>query len=196
MTFRLTEFSSVSITQVVDVRTPKARYKRSRVEGNEAPYWKIELTTVPLEYAEAMAAAAYLNSLKSSLTIFPFPNPLPELTSGVSFTNYSPNSEDSNQLSIEGVIPNLQNAVRAGDFVQCSNHQKVYQVIDDDNFDGSSQLIANITPELQATTTNGEVIKYGEDVAFQCCLDDYIPIDVIASKGKFVVFDITLLEQG
>jgi hypothetical protein len=196
LTFRITDFASVSITQVVDIRTPGNRYKRSRVEGNQKSYWMIELTTALLPYAEGMAAAAYLDSLKGSLEIIQFPCPLPELATRTGLTNTTANNSGTKSASISGFNNNLNSAVRAGDFLQYSNHQKVYRAVDNQNANGSGQLNVTITPELFKTTTQNETIKYGNNVSFQCCLEDYVSMNVSASNGKSIVFDITLVEQG
>ena len=196
MTFRLTDFASVSVTQVVDIRTPANRYKRSRVEGNQKPYWMIELTTAPLAYAEAMAAAAYLDSLKGSLEVIQVPCPLPELATRSSVTNTAVDSASTKLVGLSGFANNSTSAVIAGDFIQYSTHPKVYRVVNDGNADGGGDLTATITPELFTATTSGESVKYGNAVSFQCSLEDYVSMDVSARGGKFVVFNITLVEQG
>ena len=196
MTFRLTDFASVSITQVLDIRTTGNRYKRSRVEGNKKPYWMIELTTSPLPYAQGMAAAAYLDSLKGSLEIIKLPVPLPNLVNRSGLTNTSADDAGDKVASINGFSNNLNNAVLAGDFIQFTNHQKVYRIVNNAASNGSGQLSATITPELFKSTTLNEPVKYGDAVLFQCCLDDYVSMDVSANDSKFVVFNITLVEQG
>lgn len=196
MTFRLTNFASVSITQVVDIRTPPNRYKRSRVEGNQKPYWMIELTTAPLAYAEAMAAAAYLDSLKGSLEVIQVPCPLPELATRSGITNTAVDSSGTKLVGLSGFANNSTGAVLAGDFMQYTNHPKVYRFVNDSNADSSGDLTATITPELFTSTTSGESVKYGNAVSFQCSLEDYVSMDVNAKNGKFVVFNITLVEQG
>lgn len=196
MTFRLTKFESVSITQVVDVRSTGNRYKRSRVEGNQKPYWMIELVTPPMPYAEGMAAAAYLDSLMGSLEIIQFPCPLPELVTRSGVTNTAIDTAGTKLVGLSDFTNSLSDAVKAGDFMQYTNHQKVYRLVNDGNANSSGDLTATITPPLFVATTSGEAIKYGGDVSFPCCLEDYVSMDVSAKNSKLIVFSITLVEQG
>ena len=196
MTFPITDFARVNITQVVDARMPKPRYRRSRVEGNQRPYWMLEITSTALPYNEAMGAAAYLDSLKGGLTLFSFPMPLPALTIRSGLTNYAANAKDSAIANIGGFTANQPNASLGGDFIQFTNHQKVYRLVNTKNATAAGRVIADITPELFVGTTTSEAIKYGSDVSFQVCLDDYVTMEVTANNGKFVVFNLTLIEQG
>jgi hypothetical protein len=196
VTFPLTEFSNVSITQVVDARMPKTRYLRSRVEGNRRPYFMVELTTTPLPYAEGMAAAAYMDSLKVGLTVFALPNPLPALATRTGLSSNGINLPESTSITLDGATPSQTNALVGGDFIQYTNHQKVYRLVGNKNANGAGEVTATITPELFSQVNNNEVIQYGENVVFQVCLDDYVSMDVRANNGKFIVFTVTLIEQG
>jgi hypothetical protein len=197
MTFRINSYSKIEITQVVDVRTTaKNKYNRARIEGPNRAFWQIDITTPPLPYAEAMGVAAYLDSLKGSLEIIEVPNPLPELATRTGLTTLAIDAKESKTIQITGFGSNQQNAVVAGDFVQHSTSQKVHRIVNTLNANGAGNVIATITPELYANTVAGGLLKYGNAVSFQCCLDEYYSMDVSASNGKFVVFNITLLEQG
>jgi hypothetical protein len=197
MTFRITRYSKIEITQVVDVRTTaKNKYNRARIEGPNRAFWQIDMTTPPLPYAEAMGVAAYLDSLKGSLEIIEVPNPLPELATRTGLTTLAIDAKESKTLRIDGFISHQSNAVVAGDFVQHSTSQKVHRIVNTANANDSNNVSATITPELYANTEAGGLLKYGDAVIFQCCLDEYYSMNVSASNGKFVVFNITLMEQG
>jgi hypothetical protein len=196
MTFRISEYSKIEITQVVDVRTTaKNKYNRARIEGPNRAFWQIDITTPPLPYAEAMGVAAYLDSLKGSLEIIEVPNPLPELATRTGLTTLAIDAKESKTIQINGFSNNQSGAVVAGDFVQHSTSQKVHRIVNTANADATGNLTATVTPELYANTAAGGLLKYGK-VSFQCCLDEYYSMEVSASNGKFVVFNITLLEQG
>jgi hypothetical protein len=197
MTFRINTYSKIEITQVVDVRTTaKNKYNRARIEGPNRAFWQIDITTPPLPYAEAMGVAAYLDSLKGSLEIIEVPNPLPELATRTGLTTLAIDAKESKTIQIDGFSNNQSGAVVAGDFVQHSTSQKVHRIVNTANAGATGNLTATVTPELYAATAAAGALKYGNAVSFQCCLEDYYSMEVSASKGKFVVFNITLLEQG
>jgi hypothetical protein len=196
MTFRITEYSDIAIQQVVDVRTGPKRYNRPRIEGPERAFWQIEITTPLLPYAEAMGVAAYLDSLKGALEIIEVPNPLPEIVNRTGLTTLAIDAQESKTIKITGFGSNEQNAVVSGDFIKHSASQKIHRIVNTLNADGAGNVTAIITPELYADTVAGGVLKYGDAISFQCCLEDYYSMNVSAKNGKFVVFNITLLEQG
>jgi hypothetical protein len=196
MTFRINSYSKIEITQVVDVRTTaKNKYNRARIEGPNRAFWQIDITTPPLPYAEAMGVAAYLDSLKGSLEIIEVPNPLPELVTRTGLTTLAIDAKESKTIQITGFGINQQNAVVAGDFIKHSASPKIHRIVNTLNANGAGNVNATITPELYADTIAGGVLKYG-DPSFQCCLEEYYSMNVSASNGKFVVFNITLMEQG
>ncbi len=197
MTFRITNYSKIEITQIVDVRTTaKNKYNRGRIEGPNRAYWQIDITTPRLPYAEAMGVAAYLDSLKGSLEIIEVPNPLPELVTRTGLTTLTIDDQESKAIQITGFGSNQQNAVVAGDFIKHSASQKIHRIVDTSNANGAGNVTATITPELYADTVAGGVLKYGDAISFQCCLETYYSMNVSASNGKYVVFNITLMEQG
>jgi hypothetical protein len=197
MTFRITNYSKIEITQIVDVRTTaKNRYNRARIEGPNRAFWQIDITTPPLPYAEAMGVAAYLDSLKGSLEIIEVPNPLPEIVTRTGLTTLTIDDQESKAIQITGFGSNQQNAVVAGDFIKHSASQKIHRIVDTSNANGAGNVTATITPELYSDTVAGGVLKYGDAISFQCCLEEYYSMNVSASNGKFVVFNITLMEQG
>jgi hypothetical protein len=196
MTFRITEYSDIDIKQVVDVRTGPKRYNRHRIEGPERAFWQIEITTPGLPYAEAMGVASYLASLKGALEIIEVPNPFPEIVNRTGLTTLAIDAKESTTIKITGFGSNQQNAVVSGDFIKHSASQKIHSIVNTLNADSAGNVTATITPELYADTVAGGVLKYGDAISFQCCLEDYYSMKVSAKNGKFVVFNITLLEQG
>jgi hypothetical protein len=196
MTFKITEFSSVVASQVVDVRTPAPRYNRSRVEGNKKPYWMFELTSIPLAYEVAMGVSAHLDSLNGSIEIFTMPPPLPALAARTGLTIHTLSAEGSSTLHIEGFAANQTSAAKAGDFLQLSGHQKVYRIVETADADATGEASVTITPTLFEASVLSEAVKYGDSVQFQCCLEDVVDMPVKATSGKYVAFDLTVMEQG
>jgi hypothetical protein len=196
MTFRITKYSEINIQQIVDVRTDPKRLNRPRIEGPRRAFWQIDITTPPLPYAEAMGVAAYLDSLKGSLEIIEVPNPLPEIVTRTGLTTLTIDDQESKAIQITGFGSNQQNAVVAGDFIKHSASQKIHRIVDTSNANEAGNVTATITPELYADTVPGGVLKYGDAISFQCCLETYYSMNVSASNGKYVVFNITLMEQG
>jgi hypothetical protein len=197
MTFRINNYEDVDIEQVVDVRLPgKNKYNRSRVEGPNRPFWQIDIVTQSMPYAQGMGVAAYLDSLKGGLEIIEVPNPLPEIVTRTGLSTLTIDNKESKTIRITGFGSNQQNAVVAGDFIKHSASQKIHRIVDTLNANGAGNVTATITPELYADTVAGGVLKYGDAISFQCCLKDYYSMKVSANKGKFITFNITLMEQG
>jgi hypothetical protein len=196
MTFKITEFSSVVSSQVVDVRTPGARYNRSRVEGNKKPYWMFELTSTPLPYEEAMGVSAHLDSLNGSLEIFTMPPPLPALAVRTGLTIHTASVKGSNILYVGGFTANQLSSAKAGDYMQLAGHQKAYRIVENANADATGEASITVTPRLFEASVLNEVVKYGDAVQIQCCLEDVVEMPVKANSGKYVAFDLTVMEQG
>jgi hypothetical protein len=197
MTFRINNYEDVDIEQVVDVRLPgKNKYNRSRVEGPNRAFWQIDITTQSMPYAQGMGVAAYLDSLKGGLEIIEVPNPLPEIVTRTGLSTLTIDNKESKTIRITGFGSNQQNAVVAGDFIKHSASQKIHRIVDTSNANGAGNVTATITPELYADTVPGGVLKYGDAISFQCCLEEYYSMNVSANKGKFITFNITLMEQG
>jgi hypothetical protein len=196
MTFKITEFSSVVASQVVDVRTPAPRYNRSRVEGNKKPYWMFELTSQPLPYKLAMGVSAHLDSLMGSLGIFTMPPPLAALAVRTGLAIHTASVEGSDTLYVSGFTANQTSAAKAGDYIQLTGHQKAYRVVETADADTSGDASVTITPTLFEASVLSEAVKYGDSVQFQCCLEDVVDMPVKAETGRYVAFDLTVMEQG
>jgi hypothetical protein len=190
------KFSAVSITQKVDIRLPKDRYSRSRVEGNKRPYWVIDLTSTPItDFADAEEKAAYLDSLKEGLTLFPLPNPRRPIAQYLGLSSQSAASKNASTVTIKDFATNLTKAAMAGDFIQYANHPKAYRIKETSPSDVSGFSIVTLNTGLFADVPINTAINYGKDVIFQVCLSDSYEMKDKAN-GKLSVFDLALIEQG
>lgn len=78
-----------------------------------------------------------------------------------SFTCSGTTAAGSSSLSA-----NLNGSLFAGDFIQFSNHDKVYMV--KDGYIANGLITLNIFPSLRAQVTNGVTIKTGKNVKMKC----------------------------
>ena len=188
MTFPTDKFSQIEIEQITDTRTPDARYFRNRARGNKAPFFMIALTSAKLAYAEYLGVIAKLESYENGLEIFTLPNPKPALAA---FPNYllQANVSAGNKTVSLNRIADYQ----VGDFIQFSNHAKVYRISQITT--GTRTVIGLSCPLVESVTTSHNVI-YGANVVFQVCLEDMSPMKIQESIAKRFIVDVELIEQA
>ena len=186
--FPVDKFSQISVEQMTDTRTPSARYYRNRARGNKAPFFMLALTTPPLPYAEHMEVSAQIESYEGELEIFTLQNPLPELAS---FSNKNVNAAFA--AGVKSVVIGGSHAFRVGDFVQFTNHSKVYRIA---SVATASNTTIGLSCPLVESINNTTDLIYGANVVFQVCLSDNYSQEVEARNGKFGVVDVELIEQA
>lgn len=195
MTFPIDKFEVAGIEQVSDTRTPKPRLFRYRYRGSKKPFWQINLTSVPLDYATGLAVAAYLDGLEGALTVFNLPCPIPALASYTGLTVASAVGKDASTVTVTGLPANQAEALMAGDFIQFAGSPKAYRLTKTTFSNASGDAIAWVTPRLMAGMNSGVAVSYGDAVQFQVAMEKRNSADVDAKKGKFMVHDVELIEQ-
>ena len=189
MSFPIDKFRVAEIEQIDDIRTPKTRYYRDRAVGNKDSYFMIPVTSIPLKYNEYMRVSAIIQSYRGSLEIFELNNPFPAIES---FTNLA---LDSNALAKQSTIYiDGSRGVAVGDFIQFSNHPKVYWIADVST--AASRTTVKLTCPLAENITTSDSVIYGSDVVFQVCLGDSLSSQISSDSSKYGVVDVELIEQA
>lgn len=189
-------FSYADITQSADVKLPKNQYYRHRVKSNKTPFWKLNLTTTLIDYVEMMGVSAKLDSMLGSYTIFSIKSPFSTLNNQPNAKVHANYNKDISTITLKGLIANQVGAVVAGEFIQFSNHQKVYRVIETSNSGSTGLTSINFTPALVSAVAIDDNVSFGQDCNFQVCLSDYHKMEVTSKNGRYGSFDIELIEQG
>ena len=184
----LIDHLEISIEQVTDIRSPDDRYFRNRARGIRAPYFRLSLTTPPLEYAEHMEVSAQIESFEGAFEVFTFANPLPALAS---FANQNVNA--SFAKGVKSVVIAGSHAFRVGDFIKFSNHAKVYRI--SSVTPGTNTTIGLSCPLIESISAVTDLI-YGANVNFQVCLSNNYSQEVSGKNGNFGMVDVELIEQA
>tara|TARA_B100001063_G_C16778208_1_gene567788 strand:+ start:2555 stop:3142 length:588 start_codon:yes stop_codon:yes gene_type:complete len=193
--FPIDKFSAVKAELVVDSRAPAARLYRYKSAGTLTPYYRFTLTSPPLEYREAMAVDATLDSYHGNLVNFPLQNPLPQIKSRTGLFLYVTASKGDSQITVGGFPSNEVDAAVAGDFLKITGSQKSYRILSDATANASGQCVIKLTQPLIQAYSAPAVIDYGADVVFQVCMEDRDSGEVSVQNNKFVVHDVELIEQ-
>lgn len=193
--FPVSKFSSVKVSLQSDVISPKPRLFRYKSETSREPYYKFELTSVPLPLKEGVMVDSFLDSCHGNLKNFDLQNPIPQhkAHSGL-FLGQSAN-KGSDTIVLAGVQPNEPEAVTAGDFLQINGSKKAYRILESANSNSSGQVTVKLTQGLIQSHSAGATIAYGTDVTFQVCVEDRDSGEISVKQSKFVVHDLELIEQ-
>lgn len=180
-TLPITNFNNVTIKSVAPTITTVAISGQRQSKQVAGQYWEIEADYVPLTRNDFAAVMGFISKQRNSL--FSFNVVIPVLSEpagdivGVAAANpglpttMAVTSNVSTGLSTvafdTAYTANLftgglsaSTAMRAGDFIKFSNHDKVYQITDDVTFNSTGGGTMNIFPNLVDTVTTSTTIVY------------------------------------
>lgn len=188
--------ASISFELVNDTKTPKARLFRYRSEGSEDPYFKISVTSIPLEYSEGMAWGMEISSKRGPLKVFDYPNPFPAIRTLNSVVLYQDASKGDESIKVITSQSNQPGVVAGGDFVQIQGSAKAYGIRPFGyTSDGDGVVTLLLTQGLVKDYPAGSSIAYGADVVFSVCIEKSDDVSVKSSDAKHIVHDVELIEQ-
>jgi len=193
--FPINKFSSVNVELVSDSRAPKERLKRYKSEGPKTPFYRFTLTTPPLPLREGMAVAAVLDSYHGNIKNFDLRNPIPQQKAQSGLYLYQDANKGADTVVLAGAQPNEVDAVIAGDFIQINGSRKAYRILSDANATAAGRVTVKLTQPLIQSYISPSVVKYGENVVFQVCMEDRDSADITAKDSKFISHDVELIEQ-
>ncbi len=110
--------------------------------------WTIDFRTRKLVHADARELQAFMDSLDGRYTTFTLPSPLPYMGAVSSFNSRLSASAGDNSIEVKNLNTNGDGDLKAGDYLNFSNHDKVYKIINSVDGDGSGNATMVIHPRL------------------------------------------------
>lgn len=158
--------------------------------------WGIDLTTPKLKYADVMGLFSFVCSLEGQYGHCLFANPYPPIGTGASLARVRENALQGAKSIALYNLPSAQTGIfEAGDFIQLSNHSKVYMVTQTLNSNGAGQGTVHFTPPLRLASAQNTGLSAGTDVNFTMHLkSDSQDIQLRASEGKEVAVKVEFVE--
>lgn len=122
--------------------------------------WNIEFRTIPLDHANMRGLNAFLNSLDGRYETFTMTSPLPWLSTATNISIGASWAAGSSQIDVFTNVLNETGVVSAGEIFKFTNHDKVYEVQEDADSDGSGVATLKLTPNLfEAVGTGDTLVK-------------------------------------
>lgn len=177
-TFPVTDFNNVTIKSTAPTITTVAISGQRQAKQVAGQYWEIDAELVPLSRQGFASVMGFLSKQRNALLTFQITIPVLSTASGdvVAVGTANPGISDTmlvtSNVSAGGSTvafdtaynANLftgglsaSSALRAGDFIKFSNHDKVYQITEDVTFNatggGTMTIFPNLTDGIVGNTT-------------------------------------------
>lgn len=175
---------------------------RSQRKTNGLQYWKFTASYEPGTRKTFAPLMAFIAKQRGRFEAFTAKLPEYSDTSGslnkatqtLLVNNASGYTAGARTIAVD-VSPgiNITGALKAGDFINFSGHNKVYMVTSDLDIDGSGEGSFTIEPGLVASVVDDETVVYG-DVQFTVRLNSDIQ-EFRAANGDQVRYEIDLTED-
>ena len=161
-------FQSVTIKSNNPNITTISTSGRRQVKTQQSQFWSFTAAYTPMNRSQWAPIAAFVVKQRGAYESFTMILPDYSTTNGALTTQAvtTTNSETIGATAIEltsGSI-DLTGALKAGDFVKFTGHNKVYMIVDDVDFSSGSATM-NIEPGLVVAVNSGVQIDY-KDVEF------------------------------
>jgi len=144
------------LSQIDSSQTYKQKYLSQR--------WNIEVNSIPMLRSEAfIEMSKWANNGVSSIRLPTLSNTSGNASGTITTQLISSVSPEYNFIKGSTKIPvngTATGTLKKGDFIQFSNHYKVYQLTDDVNLDGSTINVMNIFPALFENLTTNTIVVY------------------------------------
>jgi hypothetical protein len=184
-TLPINSFSKVAIKNNTPTATSISMSGKRQSKQLASQYWTIDCDFATMDRSEINQVMAFLNKQKNSFSSFDvvlpqYSRPFGTLKTIYGVVNSVMSVRTAAAISATTVYINMDvmrpsnftsagttatGALKAGDFVKFSNHDKVYQLTDDMTVDGSGNGTLQIFPGLYtAQSTSEDALYY--DVAF------------------------------
>ena len=180
-TLPINSFNKVTIKNNTPTATSVSISGRRQSKQLAAQYWTIDCDYPPLDRSEMAQIMAFLNKQKNSLSSFQVVLPQYSRSNGTvkyligGMTDATLSVRSAATITATTVYVNFDTlrpshfvsagttatgALKAGDFIKFTNHDKVYQLTDDVTVDSSGNATLNIFPGLFTALTTTENVWY------------------------------------
>lgn len=182
-TLPVNNFSSVTIKNNTPTATNISVSGRRQSKQLAAQFWTLDCQYTTLDRSEAAQVMAFLNKQNNSLSSFDVVVPQYSDTNGtikniynsltspqrvisvsssaaISATSISVNADYMRPSHFVAAGTTATGALKAGDFIKFSNHNKVYQLSEDATIDSSGNATLTIWPGLYSAITTTTDLVY------------------------------------
>lgn len=180
-TLPVNTFNKITIKNNTPTATSISISGRRQSKQLAAQFWTLDCEYAPLDRTEAAQVMAFLNQQKNSLSSFDVVLPQYSRPAGtirlvypgaanatisvaanaaIAATSVSVNADVLRPADFTSAGTTATGALRAGDFVKFTNHNKVYQLTADTTIDSSGNGTLAIFPGLYAAVTTTTDVTY------------------------------------
>ena len=187
----------VTIDQPTLVSTTNSLTSQRRSLG--AHRIELEYTYPPMDAEELMPFVAFFNAMQGQGKAFKLNAPKQLINDTVHIADSDTHtvtqsySAGSREIVVDGFDADLDIAIRGGNFIQFSNHDKIYVVAANGGSDASGNCRIRVEPALLENVTSAETLNtFSEDIPIHAIFaSDKIQFDVDSAlhygfKVKFV----------
>lgn len=152
-------------------------------------YFSFTITMPLMTQAQFQEYHAFLVKQKGSFETFDIDYPLDNQGAGKANTSVltrEAHSVGDSTIAVDGISASQDDALKAGDLIKFSGHNKVYMVTADVNSNGLGQSTISIEPPLQATLADDESVDMNRPTFKVALMQDDILYSTDAS-GLFTL---------
>lgn len=165
--------SGVSIKSINQVYSSLFMNLNIEKKSYGAQRWEITLDYPTLNFIQGKELFSFVTGLRGSLETFDFVMPSPMNTTSGAYTSgtltvNAGSAIEGSAIGIDGLPVNID-ALKAGDFITFSNHQKVYMLTTDTDGTGTNDTI-NIMPPLNVPVVAGTTTVTVDSPVFKMSL--------------------------
>lgn len=153
-------------------------------------YFSFTITMPLMTQAQFQEYHAFLVKQKGSFETFDIDYPLDNQGAGKANTSVltrEAHSIGDSTIAVDGISASQDDALKAGDLIKFSGHNKVYMVTADVNANGLGQSTISIEPPLQATLADDESVDMNKPTFKVALMQD----DILYSTDALGLFSLS-----
>jgi len=153
-------------------------------------YFSFTITMPLMTQAQFQEYHAFLVKQKGSFETFDIDYPLDNQGAGKANTSVltrEAHSVGDSTIAVDGISASQDDALKAGDLIKFSGHNKVYMVTADVNANGLGQSTISIEPPLQATLADDESVDMNRPTFKVALMQD----DILYSTDALGLFSLS-----
>ena len=153
-------------------------------------YFSFTITMPLMTQAQFQEYHAFLVKQKGSFETFDIDYPLDNQGAGKANTSVltrEAHSVGDSTIAVDGISASQDDALKAGDLIKFSGHNKVYMVTADVNANGLGQSTISIEPPLQATLADDESVDMNKPTFKVALMQD----DILYSTDALGLFSLS-----
>lgn len=153
--------------------------------------WLIDLTTPPLNEDDQAELNAFIDAQEGRYGVFTMACPIPFKGPHKNFNTKLSAAAGANTLTVKNLSLNRSQALKAGDYISFSNHDKVYKVVLNANSNSSGEATLTIHPRLFSGVSANQSIS---EATFKLRLTKDENASKYDAKKRIIPKTITMIE--